>query len=169
MLLNYSNHGRKEAAFVIRKYSEMKSSHAIQPVVVSLPLSSYMDGPVDSAEVLYISFPLPPTWIIDNVTKVPLTLCLLHVSSGSLAPRADILITLTIISDSKPLGTLLTLKYYICTNQNYSQSSSTTLLSLEVLGFLTPFDFCAVCTLVELFILSIDHLFTSCSLFLHFF
>lgn len=88
--------GGRKRRLTYRKYTEKKSTCTTVPLVISLPLSSYTDVPVDSIETLYTrvtSFPLPPTWIINNAAKTPISICKLRISSGI---RADILITLTI-------------------------------------------------------------------------
>ena len=88
-----------------RKYIERKTTRSTKSLVVSLPISSYVDAPVESTEILYTritsALPLPSNWIIDTATKVPITLCKLRISSESLPPRADILITLTITADKR--------------------------------------------------------------------
>ena len=87
-----------------RKYLEKKSTRVPRPLMISLPLTSYTNGPVDLAVTLHsriTSLPLPPSWVIDNALKVPITLCKLRVRSGGCRPRTDILITLTIDANMK--------------------------------------------------------------------
>ena len=81
--------GRKRRLTYI-KYSEKKSSATTSTLTVSLPLSNYVDPPVDSVDTLHtriVSLPLPPTWIVNNATKTPLSICKLHVNSEDLHPK----------------------------------------------------------------------------------
>lgn len=90
--------GGRKRRLTYRKYMEKKVAHRTTPLMISLPLSAYTDAPVDSIEILHSrisSLPLPPTWVVSNAAKSPLTICKLRVSEN-LQPRADILVTLTI-------------------------------------------------------------------------
>ena len=71
-------------------------------LMVSLPLSVYIDAPADSVDILHTrvtSLPLPPAWIVNNAAKTPLSLCKLVMNSGDIQPRARVLVTLTLKAD----------------------------------------------------------------------
>lgn len=59
------------------------------PLTVSLPLTAYLDGHVQSLESLCKRLPtsLPPTWTL--ISEVPLTLCKLRVQLGG-EPHVDV-------------------------------------------------------------------------------
>ena len=91
--------GGRKRPLAYRKYAERRNGHSTEPLVVSLPLSSYDTGPVESLVTLYqriASLPLPPSWVVSNTANIPITLCKLRVTSQTQPPRADVLITLTI-------------------------------------------------------------------------
>jgi len=94
--------GRKKMRELQEKYIERRKSTVSR--IVSLPLSSYIDGHVNSTKALYsrlTSISLPSTWIISNVTSMPITLCKLVMSSNNMSARANVLITITIHANMK--------------------------------------------------------------------
>ena len=96
--------GRKHRLCTL-KYSERRKSKRVTiPRVVSLPLSSYINGHVTSTVALHsrlASLSLPQTWIVSNATTSPISICKLRISSGDMPPRADVLVTLAIHADMK--------------------------------------------------------------------
>ena len=95
--------GGRKRCLSYRKYTERKVARTSAPLPVSLPLSSYTDAPLNSIEVLHArlsTLPLPPSWVINNAAKAPITLCKLRISSGNLLPRADVVVTITINPDN---------------------------------------------------------------------
>ena len=68
----------KRQCLTHRKYINSTRTYTKIPRVVALPLSAYIDGHVDSAEALFSRLsilPLPSTWVINNSTSTPISIC----------------------------------------------------------------------------------------------
>ena len=72
---------------------------SLPSLTVSLPLSAYHDGTVQSIEVLHerLSSSLPPTWTV--ACQKPLALCRLRVQVGGQHPHVDVGATIVINTD----------------------------------------------------------------------